>query len=111
MCSVKAIGESFDKICHFHLLLQELKHEAYKEAIETLGQISTTYSPMEKIDVLMKTFDKIHQVRCPFDWFSGVKYLVYFYYNASNLKNNICDLKKEIELLDYSRKNFKRNKN
>ena len=41
---------------------QDIKHEAYKEAIDTLGQISTMYSPMEKIDVLMKTFDKIHEV-------------------------------------------------
>jgi len=39
----------------------DIKHEAYKEAIDTLGQISTMYSPMEKIDVLMKTFDKIHE--------------------------------------------------
>ena len=40
-----------------------MSHKAYTEAIDMLGEISTTYSPMEKIDVLKKTFSKIHQVR------------------------------------------------
>ena len=48
----------------FWLIQEELQlsHKAYTEAIDMLGEISTNYSPMEKVEVLKRTFDKIHQV-------------------------------------------------
>jgi len=34
---------------------------SYDSAIDTLGRISTSYSPMEKIEVIRRTFAKIHE--------------------------------------------------
>lgn len=54
----------------FSFFLKEKSHKVYIDPIETLEQISTTYSPMGKIDVLRQTFAKIN----------GVSYHVHFYH-------------------------------
>lgn len=52
------------------------QHEPYfSDAIETLQQLKTTFSPLEKLLVIRNTFEQMTQVRIIYKQYHGYCYL------------------------------------
>ncbi|XP_023933292.1 alsin [Lingula anatina] len=64
--------------------LQSIKDKCYSEAVETLQQISTSFGPADKLDVIKKTFDEVNKavqnnLGCEYMWCMDDLFPVFMY--------------------------------